>query len=169
MSPSGKVIAAGLFAASGLFCAAPGALAQDSGTFHVIVVFTHDYTSIEHATATVFGGPLQGVSVVLENSGGPWVAGAKSRHACLLFGQRRVEGVDLKVPCTDTDAAGDQWFTLSRRRAGDVDEGGGGDGMLELMGGTGKYAGITGNCSYTVEYLPDDWASLGMHCKWNRS
>ena len=63
-----------------------------------------------------------------------------------------------------TDTSGDQWLTVSKRSTG-----GGGGGMVELLGGTGKYAGITGSCSYTVKYLPDDWASVEMNREWSRS
>jgi len=60
-------------------------------------------------------------------------------------------GMDLEAPCAAPDASGDKSFALSKRSAGDA-ETGGGDGRQEIVGGTGKYAGITGSCTFTVEY-----------------
>ena len=168
MSSLGR-FAAGLFAASGLFCAAPAVLAQDSGTFRVIAPVFHEYTTIEHAGAEVFGGPLQGVAVVVESSGGPWIVDAKGRRTCVMFGRRGAEGLDLEAPCTVTDASGDQWFTISKRNVGDVEEGGGGVGRMELLNGTGKFTGITGSCTYATEYLKDNWLVTDITCEWGRS
>ena len=61
-------------------------------------------------------------------------------------------GMDLEAPCAAPDASGDKSFALSKRSAGDTETGGGGDGRQEIVGGTGKYAGITGSCTFTVEY-----------------
>ena len=169
MSLLGKGIAAGLFAVSCLFCAAPGALAQESGTYRAVTTLTVDYTTIAHAEgAEVFGGSLQGVSVIVESSGGPWVEGARNRRTCVVFGRRLAEGVNLEAPCTLTDESGDQWFTVSKRTVGDVAVGGGGGGLIQLLGGRGKYAGITGSCSYNAGYLADDWLSTEMNCEWSR-
>ena len=47
--------------------------------------------------------------------------------------------------------------------------GGGGKGTQTLIGGTGKYAGITGTCEYTVEYLPDNRIVTQGSCDWQRN
>ena len=168
-SSSRKGTAAGLlFAAAWLFCATPGAFAQESGTFRAIAPVFHDYTTIEHGGAEVFGGPLQGVAVIVESSGGPWVVDAKGRRTCVVFGRRGAEGLGLEAPCTVTDASGDQWFTISKRNVGDMEEGGGGVGRMELLSGSGRFTGITGSCTYTTEYLVDNWLVTDMTCEWNR-
>ena len=122
MSTLRKSIAVGLITASGLFFAAPGALAQESGAFRVIASVFHKYSIIKHAGTEVFGGPLQGIATVVESSGGPWVVNAKSRRTCVVFGRRGTEGVDLEAPCTMTDVSGDRWFTISKRNVGGVEE-----------------------------------------------
>ncbi len=94
----GKNTTAGLFLASGLFFAAAGALAQESGAFRAISTVLHDYTTIEHAGAEVFGGPLQGIAIVVESNGGPWVVDAKGRRTCVVFGRRGTDGVDRRCP-----------------------------------------------------------------------
>ena len=75
----------------------------------------------------------------------------------------------MRRPCTVADASGDRWFTISKRNVGDVEEGGGGVGTMELLNGTGKFTGITGNCTYTTEYLADKWLVTDMTCEWSRS
>ena len=169
MQALGKSITAGLFLASGLFFVAQDALAQESGAFRAIATVFHEYTTIEHAGAEVFGGPLQGIDIVVESSGGPWVVDAKGRRTCVVFGRRGMDGVELEAPCTITDASGDRWFTISKRNVGDVEEGGGGVGRMELLNGIGRFAGITGSCTYTTEYLTDNWLVTDMTCEWSRS
>ena len=79
-----------------------------------------------------------------------------------------VEGVSLEAPCTTTDESGDRWYTLSQRSAGDTATGGGGEGRWELMGGTGKYAGVTGTCTYNTSYLTQDRVVTEGKCAWER-
>ncbi len=77
--------------------------------------------------------------------------------------------MDLEAPCTITDASGDRWFTISKRNVGGVEEGSGGVGTMELLNGIGRFAGITGSCTYTTEYLADNWLVTDMTCEWSRS
>lgn len=64
-------------------------------------------------------------------------------------------------------SAGDKLFTLSKRTLGDTGGAGqGGEGHLQLLGGSGKFADVTGSCSYEVEYLEDSWLVLMAECEW---
>ena len=65
-------------------------------------------------------------------------------------------------------AAEDKMYLVSKRRAGDVEEGGGGGG-IELQGGSGKYAGVTGTCTYDTSYLANDRLVTMTECTWQRS
>ena len=42
----------------------------------------------------------------------------------------------------------------------------GGGGTFDLLGGTGMYAGISGNCPYDTEYLPDNHLVATGDCTW---
>ena len=53
---------------------------------------------------------------------------------CMTDGKRSGAGMDLESSCTMTGASGDQLYYLSKRSAGDVGAGGGGEGRTELMG-----------------------------------
>ena len=76
--------------------------------------------------------------------------------------------IDLKAPCLIVDADGDRMFTISMRESGDIRDGGGGLGRAEFMGGTGKYAGISGSCSYDTEYMPDNRVVTSARCDWKK-
>ena len=36
------------------------------------------------------------------------------------------------------------------------------------MGGTGKYAGLSGTCVYTADYLSDDRVVSQARCEWQK-
>ncbi|MCY4354570.1 MAG: hypothetical protein OXC09_07290 [Truepera sp.] len=141
----------------------------ESGTFRSIITYLHDYTSFEFADQTITGGALEGVSTIIESSGGPFVVGAHSRITCMAYAKRSEAGLELESPCVTVDAMGDKQFTLGKRTLGDIGGAGqGGEGTGQLLGGTGKHAGITGICSYETEYLADNWIVTMVECEWER-
>ena len=74
----------------------------------------------------------------------------------------------LEAPCTLTNASGDRLYVVSKRSEGDIEAGRGGEGRVEFMGGTGKYAGVTGDCPYETDYVADNQAITMMECAWDR-
>ena len=142
--------------------------ADESGSFDFIESTVHDYTVLEFAGQTITGGPLEGTGTIARSSGGPFAEGGNYRAACVVYVKKSDAGIDLEAPCAFTDSDGDAWYTMSKRQAGDVAVGGGGQGNQRLVGGTGKYAGVTGDCPYTTSYLPDDWLVSTSTCEWRR-
>lgn len=164
-----KAILAVAFTLSLLFVLPGAAAAQESGSFRSLQSYVQDYTTIDHAGGAYTAGTLIGTSTVLESSGPPFVKGATNIAKCLVFvGTFRDGVVDLESPCTFTDRTGDEIYLLARRRDGDIAEGGGGEGRFEIMGGTGKYADITGECTYVARYLPANHADSSSKCTWQR-
>jgi len=51
---------------------------------------------------------------------------------------------------------------------GGIRAGQGGEGRWQLLGGSGRYADVTGGCSYETEYLEDNWLVSIMECEWER-
>ena len=141
----------------------------ESGSFRSVRSYHHEYITIDHGAETFTGGILRGTRTVVESSGGPFVVGSNSSSQCLVYSISSNDGIALEAPCTSTDAAGDTLYSRATRKQGDVAVGGGGAGQWELIGGTGKYAGVSGMCAYTTEYLEGDWALIHSDCTWSRS
>ena len=150
-------------AIASLLCA-QGVLA-DSGTYETVNTFTYNYVTFERGDGSVTGGPVHGVTTIINSSGGPFVSRRSSTFVCLTFVKKSSAGIDLEAPCTVTDSNGDKAFRVFRRKAGDVDSGGG-EGRSELIGGTGAYAGVTGSCTYKIEFLSDNWGVVQSKCRW---
>ena len=161
-------ITVALAAAIGIPCAATSAFGQESGSFSAIATYVRDFTTVEHADGAYFGGKLEGSTTILASSGNPFVEGGHGLATCVVFGKRSAAGLDLQTACTSTTASGDTLYLVAERRAGDVDAGGGGQGQLELAGGTGAYAGLTGSCAYETSYLANNQVVTTTDCTWHR-
>ena len=165
---SGGRIAVALAAAAGFLCAAHPAAAGESGSVRLIRTYVQDYTTVDHADGSFTAGTLKGAVTILRSSGGPFVEGVHDRITCVVYIKRSEAGFALEVPCTATTPSGDRWYTLSKRSAGDIATGSGGAGTMALLGGTGAYDGVSGSCTYDVDYLPDDWVVMIADCTWQR-
>lgn len=149
--------------------AAQAAGAEKSGSFTSITSLQHDYSAVEHPDGTIFGGPIEGTSTVVESSGGPFAADGHSLVKCVAYGKRSAAGLDIETACTTTGPGADRLYMVSKRRTGDVEAGGGGEGSIELLGGTGRYAGVTGRCAYETDYLAGNRAITMARCTWQQS
>ena len=98
----------------------------------------------------------------------PFVEGGHSHTTCVVYGKRSATGTELEAACTLTTPAGDELYAVSKRSAGDVAEGGGGAGELMLVGGTGNNSGVTGTCTYEVDYLANNRYVSRAECAWQR-
>ena len=45
---------------------------------------------------------------------------------------------------------------------------GSGDGISEIVGGTGRFAGITGTCRYRVDFLQNKAVVDRKICEWKK-
>ena len=161
-------MAAAAMASAGLLFVAQAAMAEEGGSVRLSHSLVADYTSMDHAGATVTAGSTTGASTVLQSSGAPFVEGSTYLARCLAYSTVSAARVDIRGACTMTDASGDSLFALATRTAGDLQAGTGGAGRWELVGGSGKYAGIGGGCAYDVEYIPGDRLVSTMDCTWER-
>ena len=148
--------------------AAEVTLAGESGSYEQVVSLLTNYTKSERGAETVIGGSSSGTVTTTRSSGGLFVEGSNGTFDCIIFAKKTSAGMDLEAPCTSTDASGDKQLSVARRRQGDVSAGGGGEGRSELVGGTGKYQGITGSCTYKVDYLPGNRLVSISKCQWQK-
>ncbi len=157
-----------VLAAAMVMVAAQAATADESGTFRSLRSYHYDYGTVDHGGRTFTGGVITGTGTIIESSGGPFFEGANHYSQCLVFSSSVDGSLSLlEAPCTDTDTSGDILYSRAVRREGDVGARGGGVGVWELLGGTGKYKGITGTCSYETEYLVGGVVVAMADCTWS--
>ena len=122
---------------------------------------------IENGKATA--GQLTGTTTITQSSGELFIIGEHSTFDCALLLQNTTSLTNLIGYCTMADiATGDQLFMNNNRSVGDTDAGSGGTGVSEIVGGTGKYTGVKGSCTYTVTYLPGSRVAAINKCKWSK-
>ena len=144
------------------------AVLAKTGTFDFVGKYVHGYVSFEHAGKIVVGGPLKGTMTVGESEGELFPAGGSSESICLAFGKKSDDGTELEAACSYTDEDGDSWYTTAKRIVGDTNDGGGGEGKLKFVGGTGKYKRLNGSCTYMAEYKPYNEVVVTGSCTWDR-
>ena len=149
----------------GVVCTAQIAVAGESGSFDLLESYVHDYTVMEHAGTTITGGPLHGTATIVRSGAGPFAQGNHHSATCLVYAKESASGADLEVPCVFTDSSGDKWYMLVKESGAAV---GGGKGNQGIVGGTGKFAGVTGNCSYEIKNLPDKRLVAVSACTWQK-
>ena len=165
---AGRKLAPALVLA-GLLCTTHGIHAGEGGSFSMVISWMHDYQTLERPGRAITVGTLDGVMTITEGSHDPFVAGEHSVSKCLVHAKKSGDKHSLEAHCTQTDASNDKFHMGGRRHAGDTQAGGGGTGVWKFLGGTGKYAGVSGTCEYSVEYLAENWAvSTARDCEWHR-
>ena len=156
-----------------VFIAAVAALAMpqlalaESGTYEAVYAFVPNYVSFEYNNGTVTAGSNRGTSTVIDSTGGLFVKGQTSGQECAILAKKTAAGINLDADCTVTDLSGDKMFHHATRRAGEATQGSAG-GTDQIIGGTGKYAGITGHCNYSVQFVPDNRGVSTSKCQWQK-
>ena len=147
------------------------AYAGDDGKFTMLLTASHDYAVVEHAEGTVFGGGLEGVATIVTSTGLPFAKDSHFYVACVAYGKRGPADFRLETSCTATDAKNkaDRFYTSGGRKVGTARQGGGGDGEVQIVGGTGRFAGVEANCPYDAAYLAENRNVTSLACEWSRS
>ena len=154
------------FASVALFFIAPVSSQAESGTFETVASFATNYSKLEHAGQMVTGGSIHGSMSVVKSTGGIFAEKSSTVFDCIVYAKKSDAGLDLEAPCTVTDSGGDKFYYVGRRKAGDMNVGG--EGHQEIVGGTGKYAGLSGSCVFKTEYLAGNLAVTHQKCQWSR-
>jgi hypothetical protein len=146
----------------------PTACLAESGAYQQIWSLVTNYAKSERASETVIGGSSSGTATIVKSSGGLFVEGVSDLAECIVFAKRSAAGLDLEAACTTTSSTGDKIFSVAKRKSGDVTAGSKGEGRSQLVGGTGKFSGIEGNCTYTLENLPANHIVTMVKCEWQK-
>ena len=157
---------------AGLVVPLPPAVAQTSGEFTLAGSFTYAYDHIQHGSTTFTAGNLGGGYIVSRSDGALFPQGQGWLESCVVFSEQSASELNAQGICTfteDQEDGGDSLFTVAVRKDGDLaDASGGGLGHMDLVGGTGKYANITGHCSYETQYLSASTAVVLADCHWSK-
>ncbi len=154
-----------LVASTALFAVERAASAEESGSFSALSSLDFDYETIEFAGERVTAGAMNGTTTILESTGGSFTPGGSSVARCVVYSRVSAAGVDVESTCKIRNSSGDELYLLGKRTAGDL---GGGDGRLQIVGGTGGHSDVTGSCEYDTEYLSDRRAVTKMDCEWTK-
>ena len=150
------------------FAAAGYAAQPEDGTFRLLASTMADFTHVRLGNMTYTGGNLIGTTTVIESSGGPFAEGADFLTRCVVYSQSSGPDFSIEAPCVLTDSEGSEVNFFIIRESGNLVAGG--DGRMEIQGGTGAYSGMTGECVYTAEYLPGQaFAVTDAACSWQQS
>ncbi len=148
------------------------ALAQSTGKFTMVLSSTYSYTNLKQKDTVFTAGSLQGSATVTSSSGPLFQRGQNFLRSCVLFSERSEDGPNLRAHCTLTETAedgGDQILMSAYRNQGDpIGSNTGGRGRSEFVGGMGKYMGLTGYCTYDVQYLIPSLGVLMADCNWSK-
>ena len=134
-------------------------LYSEEGYYEYSYVGTHNLSAVKTPNGTVTGGKLDGILTVLKSSGNLFLAGQNTNSICIILSKKSKENKnsELEAYCESTDLdTGDKTFAYNIRKEGSVVSGSKGQGKQTIIGGTGKYKGIKGECNYTVKYLPNN-------------
>ena len=132
---------------------------SEEGSYEYSYVGSHNLAKVNTLNGTITGGKLEGISIIMESKGDLYQVGQNSENTCIILSKREAmsKNSELEAFCESIDLeTGDKTFAYNIRKEGTADSGSKGRGKQTIVGGTGKYKGIKGECNYTVKYLPNN-------------
>ena len=143
-----------------------GAAAGEKGTFESAWAGTDNYQTIELGEGrSATAGSISGSSIITKG-GGPFPEGSALTWESVVYVEQGPDGIDLRERGVVTDAAsGDKYFYVNVRTSEQLEEG---EGRSKITGGTGKYEGLTADCTYHVTYLPGHRLVGTERCEWEK-
>ena len=132
-----------------------GNIYAQSGEFSSTQVCDYKKSEINSNDQTVISIYFDCISTVIKSNNDLFNVGDNSFVEIIANIKKSSKGMDLQSFNTSTSSINpdDKIFSENVRKAGDFKKGG--SGTSTIMGGTGKYAGINGNCNYSVNYHSD--------------
>ena len=140
----------------------------DSGTAEYVASFVVNYAKSEFGDTTLSAGGSSGTITITKSTGGPFVDGTSGLIECIVFAKKSPSGLDLEADCTSTFSPGDRLLWVSKRRSGDVSTGVAGEGTSQIVGGTGRFSGMSGQCSYKLDPLGSNRVVSISKCQWQK-
>ena len=132
---------------------------SEEGSYEYSYVGSHNLAKVSTLNSTITGGKLEGISIIIKSKGDLYQVGQNSENTCIILSKKENmnKNSELEAFCESIDLeTGDKTFAYNIRKEGTADSGSKGRGKQTIVGGTGKYEGISGECNYTVKYLPNN-------------
>ncbi len=146
----------------------PAASYAENGTVDVLVSTVSVLTSIPMGDTIVTARSGNGTITFIRSSGSPFVEGASGAAQFASFSKKSPSAFELEADGLATFSSEDTLQLLFRRRTGELAAGTSGEGTLQFLGGTGRFAGINGECKYKVDNLSGNWQVTAGKCRWTR-
>jgi hypothetical protein len=139
----------------------------DTGNVDIIIsaLSTPSVVQMEGTTVTARGGT--GTITFVHSSGEPFTEGASAAVQFASFSKKTASGFELEADGAATFESGDILNLLFKRKTGDLAPGTSGEGLLQLLAGSGRFAGIKGECTYKVVNLQHNWGVTIAKCRRN--
>ena len=150
------LVLAALVGAVGI--SSPPSAQESDADFHFLFAGRRDYTTVDLPGGSVTSGSLHGIMTVTVDRGGAPLAPEESVHGgCAVFIVVALESeTDFRADCDFHSPDEDHLYMVARLDMGDTEVVGGGEGIWQFIGGTGRFEDARAECEYTVRYLEDD-------------
>ena len=151
-------------AVAGLCCLAPASGHAESGTVDLVLTTTAKAYTVEMGESTVTASEGKGTLKITRSGGRLFVEGASATVQFVSFSKTQPSGLELEADGVATFNEDDTLLLLFQRRA--EDPGTSGEGNLQFAGGTGRFAGVGGQCRYKMDHAADDKDVTVAKCQW---
>ena len=151
------------FVAVGLFAIAPVSGHAQSGTVDIVLSAKPNVYAIQMGDTMVTASGGDGTLTFVHSSGRPFVEGASAPVRYASFAKDTPSGLELEADGVATFSPDDTLLLVFERKSSDI--GTSGEGALHLTGGTGRFAGVSGQCKYKAHDVPGDWNVIA-NCEW---
>ena len=162
-----KKIARFVYFVAAAFWLASAPCHAQTGTVDLVVSAVADTHIVQMGDTAVTARGGSGIVTVVRSSGRPFIEGAKATLQYAGFSKKTPSGLELEADGVATFTPEDTLLLLFERAAADLlpqDE-----GTLQLAGGSGRFAGVTGRCQYKMDDLPGEWNVTISKCQWQYS
>ena len=142
----------------------------DSGKYSTSTVCDYTKSAIDTNNKMVISLYFECISTVTKSDNDLFTVNENSYGNLMANIVRTSKSMDLTGYGTITSAtnSNDKIFAENIRKVGDIKTGTGGKGKSKIVGGTGKYLGITGECTYAVSYHSNDKMSSIQECTYKK-
>lgn len=136
----------------------------EGGTLDIVLSANANVYAVQMGDTIVTARGGDGTVKFFHSSGRPFVEGDSATVHYASFSKKTPSGFELEADGVATFSSEDTLLLLFERRSGDP--GTSGEGTLHLMGGSGRFAGVSGECKYRMDDLPGEWNVTVAKCQW---